>query len=576
MEFRLPEKLHHELLAYDPALKALAKEKAIEEGPATIKKKSKYPIGNINDLIPVDIVPAAEMQQAVDHINAQITPRKYWVFYTQIPETNNGITYAHNIVKAILYYYESTWIAAWLPNEDEDYLYGFSYAISTTKATRKRLDGFKFGDRDLDFSLDDMTLKKYGRVEYRIYTKKITSDEVRCGHTYHWNPSEVTSWTEKGKHIKNHCINPFHNQLAKSIPAWEDERNLFARVNKRRNNLHYLFAAYLTCFPGITEIVLNLNWLPTAANLTPHIQRRLCVPADILNKPFIQKELQAVCNKVIQIFQDPTTTKFTKALDPMHRFVHYMYGIKWLHDIWPNTPIDYYQTYKDALSCLDYNNYRMTFVIDNQVYLPVRDWLRKHMPVSSIVLILDKYYKENYEPHIGHKYGEKDELLCYQLADTFAMLSVIFNANKTIDPPKRWRLTEFHDYVQAESWKVKNNKISLPQDLFPTPIKVEYLDQKWTFFQPSDTHQLASWGQAVRNCVGSHNQYAEAVEKRKEFIVLCMIEGKPVFTIQLSLNQGMLAVRQIKGISNKTLTNQEESDYAEVFKQALALRNAVA
>ena len=575
MEFRLPENLHHQLLAYDPALKALAKEKVITDGSATTKKKSKYPIGNINDLIPVDIVPAAEMQRAVDRINAQIAQRKYIVFYKQVPKTNNEITYAHNIVKAILYYYESTWIAAWLPNEDEDYLYGFSYAISTTKANRKALDGFRFGDRDLDFNLDDMTLKKYGRVEYHTYTKKITLDTVRCANLYHWNPLSVPAWTEKGKYIKDNCINPFYKELAKSIPVWEDQSNLFARVDKRRNNLHYLFGTYVSCFPSFRKIVVDPTWLPSAVNLTPHIQRKLCVSADILNKPFIQKELQVVCNKVIKIFQDPTTTKFTKALDSMHRFVHYMYGIKWLHGVWPNTPIDYYQTYKDALSCLDYGNWRMTYVVDDQGYLPVRDWLKKHMPVSSIVLILDKYYKEHYVPYIGIKYSEKDTLFCYQLADTFAMLSTIFNADKTIDPPKRWRLTEFHDYVQAESWKVKNNKIDLPQDLFPTPIKVEYLDQKWTFFQPSDTHQLASWGQAVRNCVGSHNQYAEAVKKRKEFIVLCMIEGKPLFTIQLSLNQGMLAVKQIKGISNKSLTSQEESDYAEVFKQALALRNAV-
>lgn len=574
MEFRLPEKLHHQLLAYDPTLKALAKKKAIPDEPAAPRKKSKYTIGNINDLIPIDIVPAAEMQRAVDYINSREAAYKYFVFNERLSEVNDGVTRTWNQLKAILYYYKSMWIAAWLPNKNENYLYGFSYAISKTKANRTGLTKIHIGHPDLNISLDSMTVKKYGRVEYYTYTKKITLDEVRCSNNYHWNPLDAVVWKEKSKHIKENCINPFYKQIKLTVPIWEDQSNLFARVDKTRNNLHYLFATLATFFPGVASVDIDPNWRPSAANLTPHIKNRLHVPEDVLNKPFIQKELQAVCNKVIQIFQDPHTFKFTKALDPMHRFVHYMHGIVWLHTIWPNTPIDYYQTYKDALSCLDYSHWRMHYVMDHSSWELVRKWIRDHMPVSSIVLILDKYYKEDYVPYIGGRYGEKDTLLCYPLTDTFAMLSNILTSDRTIAPPKRWRLTEFHDYVQDEAWKVKNDKVDLPQDLFPKPIKVQYLDQSWIFFQPTDTHQLANWGQAVRNCVGSSNTYSEAVKKRKEFIVLCMIEGKPVFTIQLSLNQGMLSVKQIKGVSNKVLTSQEESDYAEAFKQALTLRNS--
>jgi hypothetical protein len=139
-------------------------------------------------------------------------------------------------------------------------------------------------------------------------------------------------------------------------------------------------------------------------------------------------------------------------------------------------------------------------------------------------------------------------------------------------PPKRWRITEFHDYVQAESWKIHNPNEKLPQDLFPEPVKVQINNELWTFFQPNDTHQLAMWGQAVRNCVGSASGYAEGVRKKKHFIVLCMVEGKPQFTIQLKVEGGMMSVDQIKGLSNQNLTIDQKDQYTEAFRNALQLR----
>ena len=52
MQFSLPSNLQQELLAYDPKLKALAKQ-AENKKPA---KKAKYPLGNIPHLIPEMIV----------------------------------------------------------------------------------------------------------------------------------------------------------------------------------------------------------------------------------------------------------------------------------------------------------------------------------------------------------------------------------------------------------------------------------------------------------------------------------------------------------------------------------------
>jgi hypothetical protein len=123
--------------------------------------------------------------------------------------------------------------------------------------------------------------------------------------------------------------------------------------------------------------------------------------------------------------------------------------------------------------------------------------------------------------------------------------------------------------VQAEAWKVENTNHKLPQDLFPEPIKLTLDDQAWTFIQPIDTHQLAAWGQAVRNCVGDASSYADGVRKKKHFIVLAMLDNKPTFTIQLEVDMGMMSVKQIVGTCNARLTGDQQDSYTKAFAQAL-------
>jgi len=152
------------------------------------------------------------------------------------------------------------------------------------------------------------------------------------------------------------------------------------------------------------------------------------------------------------------------------------------------------------------------------------------------------------------------------------MIMRVLENGKELEAPKRWRMPDFHDYVQAEAWKVANRKEALYQDLFPQPIKVNVSGSDWTFFQPVDTHQLAQWGQAVRNCVGSSSRYAEDIKKRKHFIVLCMIDGKPTFTIQLDVSMGVMNVVQIAGVANQRLDDEQREQYSQAFKQALQSR----
>ena len=563
MEFRLPENLHTQLLAYDPALKALAKEQKAANKPASTKKKAKYPIGNINDLIPANIVDPAAMQLAIDRLNLNIAPDKHHVFYSPLTSSIVG-----RKVKAIIYYWESVWVAAWFPNADEDYLYGFSYAVSTTKAERKDLRRITFNRSSMDLELTDMETKKYGRVDYYVHTATVTLDTVCDSSRYHWDPFCVYGYSAKGRNIKQDCINLFKEEMVTHIPTWRDE-SLFARVDKKINNLQYLFGKNLSMFKYTTPEEADVNWLPIAANIGDTIYQDLDIPFVISTKPFIQKELQLACAACIEEFNNPESTHSGSALKPIKRFIAYMEGIRWINSLWPNAPIDYYQTYKETLMSVDFNGWRMSHLIHQ--YSKAKKWVQEHMPIASMFLIIDKAVKEEI---LRKGTVAVSRLTIYSLSDTFTMINKILDAGKQLEPPVRWRIAEFHDHVQSEAWKIANKKEDLPQDLFPKPIKITHQEQTWTFLQPMDTHQLGQWGQAVRNCVGTGG-YAEDVKKRLQFIVLCMLDGKPKFTIQLKLNQGLMSVHQIAGIGNARLNDDEKSLYTKTFRQALAVRSAV-
>ena len=563
MEFRLPENLHHQLLDYDPALKVLAKQKRAADKPTSIRTKAKYPIGNINDLIPANIVDPAVMRVAIDRLNTCIAPNRHHVFYG--PAVKNEPLK----VNAIIYYWESVWVAAWFPNADEDYLYGFTYAVSASNAIRKNLRRISFNRADMNIELSDMTIKKYGRSDYHVHTGTVTLDTVCHANNYHWDPFCVYGYSAKGKHIKSESIKMFTEEMKTRIPMWGDDTSLFERVDKKVSNLDYLFGDNLSIFPRKLCTEVDINWVPTAANIGDNICKRLGVSSALFAKPFIQKELQLVCDEIVKRFNDPNTTCKRSVLKPIKRFIDYMEGIKWINSLWFNAPVDYYQTYKETLSSIDFTAWRMSYVTYNSQYAKTKAWLQKHMPIASMLLILDKAVKEE-----TLKSGPVVELRLYTLMDTFNMINTVLEADQPLEPPARWRITEFHDHVQSEAWKIKHKNENLPQDLFPTPIKIQHKEQAWIFFQPIDTHQLSQWGQAVRNCVGTAG-YGEHIKKREYFIVLCMLDNKPKFTIQLKLNHGLMSVHQIAGIGNARLNDNEKSLYTETFRQALAVRSAV-
>ena len=567
MQFHLPSNLQQELLAYDPKLKALAKQ---QEGKKPTKK-AKYPLGKIPYLIPEDVVRFSYQDDAIERINASAAPNRYHRF-TKVVDV--ATPQARTITTAIIYHYEQCWYAAWLPpkGQEDNYVYGYAYGFKDTAAAAKVLP------REIWTSKEKCTQHELGRgsIAY-TYSACITKEMIVAGDDKrNWRAMNVASYYQKSHELSD-CINHFESQLMTTIPTWTDCRSMFDRI-KCKSILDALeFPSTLTnviedrsTFQLTVDGMVDLanTWL-SKNNYTSTSYLSIEKIQHIITTPFIKKQLQLMLDKSVSQYNNP---------DNEHRkYIKYGYkefeqttnSIYMISQIWPDCPVDYYRTYFEELRVTNLNHLRTT---DKLV-----EWLREHMPVSSFFNMMRKYIEQSKKEDRRMSTFSDHEYFIYswfEMNDTFSMMARIFQDDKQIEAPKRWRMPDFHDYVQAEAWKVTNKKEALHQDLFPAPIKVNVDGSAWTFLQPIDTHQLAQWGQAVRNCVGSAGRYADDIKKRKHFIVLCMIDSKPTFTIQLDVSMGVMNVIQIAGVANQRLSVDQHEQYSTAFKQALQSRES--
>ena len=572
MEFRLPTNLQTKLVAYDPQLKALARTQK-----QSTTKKSKYPLGNPVDLIPNDIIPAARLQDAIDAINLAAAPGRYREFTR---DTDAGI-----ITHAILYHYESVWYAAWLPpkGKETDYIYGYTYAYKDTDTTRKALP-YVLNSAKVN---DNCVSKPSGRCMFVTYTQQVTKQDVIDGRdTRNWNIPGVAAYAKKSRRL-HEPIKRFHDQVEMSIPQWDDSRTIFERIKttciadlftRSHNTDYWINRSKSEWLPSVDTVFdfIKQDDTNSAYNIIDNGCSGYTDILHILDTPFFRKWIQNKCNESIELFNDPDNDAKINILQPWNTIFHLCKQIYTIHNIWGDKcPLDYYQTNLDALLGVTVDSGYRT-----KVSYP---WLVQHMPVASFFTWINKFHETKTTEqrlHNGMGYYKSNHTGLYvypfrELEDTLSMVTTVLEDKGELAPPKRWRITEFHDYVQTETWKVFNVNEGLPQDLFPAPIKVQHNEQQWTFIQPIDTHQLAAWGQAVRNCVGNATNYAEGVRKKQHFIVLCMIDNRPQFTVQLKVSMGMMTVDQIAGLSNARLTEEQRESYTKVFGQALQQREEV-
>jgi len=568
MQFQLPSNLQTELLAYDPTLKVLA-----QKAKPTTTKKSKYPLGNIPHLIPHNVVRESDQQAAIDHINQQKAPDRYRVFTTPV---DVATPQARLKVIAILYHYEQVWYAAWLPpkQQADEYVYGHAYAFKNTAAAAKTAPHRIWTSKDKCIEHEGTR-----GVQIFTYSMNITEEDIKADDNYgfrscQWRAENL--YCQKGYQIRDNVVVEFEKSLRENIPTWEDSRGLFDRIRCKNIfdaiDLPRQMSEFIDPKHGFTVDALvaaaaeEFNVRSTMASST---YCTLTSIAHIITKPAIKKLLQAHLDQATINYNAPTNNKLKPIKQAWNTFLQVINSIDWINNIWPDCPIDHYQTYYRELSRIRLSGIRTRSFDSNSSVLI--DWLREQMPVASLFTILRKHVEQLdgrwTDADVGYERSG-----FHELNDTFSMAIRILKHKGELTPPKRWRINEFHDYVQAESWKIQNPNESLRQDLFPEPIRVTRNGETWSFFQPVDTHQLAMWGQAVRNCVGSASHYADDIKKRKHFIVLCMIDSKPTFTIQLVVDMGLMSVKQIAGVANQRLTEEQREAYTEAFREVLQQR----
>jgi IS1 family transposase len=567
MQFALPSNLQTELLAYDPTLKVLAK-----QAKAKTTKKAKYPLGNIPHLIPHNVVRESDQQAAIDHINQQSAPDRYRVFTTPV---DVATPQARLKVIAILYHYEQVWYAAWLPpkKEADQYVYGHAYAFKNTAAAAKTAPHHIWTSKDKCIEHEGARGVQTFTYSMNITKGDIESSEGSGWRAYQWQASNLHC--QKGREILEHCVRPYEASLREDMPTWSDSRGLFDRMRCKNifdaADMPPMMTKCLDIKQGLTvdnllNAAIEFNKNPNFPSSTFCVLERI---KHIISKPAIKKLLQAELDRCTLAYNNPNNTERKPITQGFRTFVHVIDSIDWINKLWPDCPLDYYQTYYKELRYIRLSQVRTSSISSNSNAFV--SWLREHMPVASMFTMLRKQLEQQTltgrDAEVGYP-----RLGFHELNDTFSMAIRILDYGNELTPPKRWRIDDFHDYVQAESWKIQNPNESLRQDLFPEPIRVTRNDQTWSFFQPVDTHQLAMWGQAVRNCVGSASHYADDIKKRKHFIVLCMIDGKPTFTIQLVVDMGLMSVKQIAGVGNQRLTEDQKEAYTEAFREVLQQR----
>ena len=562
MEFFLPQNLQTQLISYDPTLKKLAR----TTRAASTSAKPKSPLGQPYDIIPPSVIKTSLVQDAVDLINGEPAQQRIHEFKSIVGILDE----AESITTAILYHYESCWYAAWLPpkGQEGEYVYGYAYAYKNTDTARKVVP------HRVEDNIDNCNLVKYGRSEFITYQEQITKEAIIAGNSRsNWVLAGL-SW-KKGSNVRD-AVSNFVTSLKKTIPIWEDHSGI--NIFQRLKDISWIS---LLDLEHLVDKELALTWKPSVENLFKIIDdsvhnsvyvfdkyRSDAKIRHIIDKPFFRKWIQSKCDECVVQFNNKFNSFRRCVRQPWEQIDSLFEAIIYINEIWPECPIDYYQSHVEELTCL--------YSLGNT--LPCTDkWLQKNMPVASFFHMLAKFMAEEKQKPTGIRNIDSRTGLTRRYftdwKDTAAMIGTVLAADKTLEVPKRWRLTEFHDHVQAEAWKIEHTNQTLPQDLFPAPVKVQVDEQTWTFLQPIDLHQLAAWGQAVRNCVGNAKHYADDVKKKKHFIVLAMVDHKPLFTIQLEVNNGIMSVKQIKGVANQSLSDNERDTYTEAFGTALKKRN---
>ena len=587
MQFQLPVNLRQEVINYDPTLKKLK-----TEATKAQRKKPAYPLGNVISLglIPEDIVKLSDQQLAIDNINQAPVDSRFH-FFKQV--TGEPL--------AVIYHTKHFWVAVWMPRkkDDEEYWYGISVAFKDNATARKQFTGklfhnARYSGHNSAFIPDISYMRsvRVGRIDWCVTTQFITQEHINDGYTKNYwfdvdNNHPIQSY-RNNTGSAHRVLTRFTQQLKTRIPIWEDTRyvwNEWARTTPEGNTIAYCLRNLRAGFIGTDKeqqqklgFEHTTDWYIERFTKSTYFSR---VSRDLFNSKWFRNKVNMMCTKTSAAFNsaDPNNASVKPICQPLAELIKFVESADHLYRLYPDINDDLVKSRYDLLVETEFRvNHKDLALL----------WIQNNLSHDSFLNMLAKFHEykqreaedetDDYRRNWNmHDWTGLYSFFWRDFDDILSMLNqvLIYNntkqdASKQLNPqPKRWRFQEWHDHLMAETWKIQNPNHDLPQKLFPQPISTD----GHTFFQPIDTHQLAHWGKAAHNCVGSSN-YVEGIKKYKFMIVLCMIGGKPRYTVQLKVDNGMMHVSQIADVGNRRLNDIERNDIEQAFSVALQQRES--
>ncbi len=493
--------------------------------PVALKKpantKPVFPKAGIpENLVPENILPKERLTNIIATLNRDTD--SYYNHYTTLATTWE----THTIIVTKIG--NRFWYAVWF-NNSKKVVFNYSLCVRNLKSLKTYKDGFYF--KHFEVKEEDFTSRFHNKKEYLYLFRSVTPDDLD-NHTYY-------------------MVDPFYrtyNQpesVTNARSTFIEKLRKFIKVDAGSIIFHYYNRSLATVLGNWVQ-ERNFHWVP---NIEYYLSERMLSSKlkEAVNTPFFKKSINQDISFIVGAFAEADTREQEALIIKRNSSIrNRLFALNYLILLYEDEmTLDYLQQVWSGLG-LDHNVSYYTSYITQESLI----WFRDNVPVKSFVNMFIN--------------GED------QIKDTVNMVYDILRRKPDIDLKYtgRWRPAEFHDYIMSEQWKCNHKNVSLPQDLFPNPIKVDNL----TFVQPLDVHFLSKWGRAARNCVGS-STYSDGILRKNHFIILALKENQPYLTIQAKVEAENFKVVQIKKQCNTSLNYEEQEEFSNAFKKALEIRS---
>ena len=343
------------------------------------------------------------------------------------------------------------------------------------------------------YSWNDCSPIKVGRTNWRYKTVYVTKDMIRQGHDYEpaegvFHNRKIETWHEKSGHLKE-LLKEWRRVLRGSVPIWktvDEERGyygtrdlpLFNRIFPEQNTLGYVIQKrfehrqenwehayggevkeenkYLVLDPtkkwDVDSLKALLFRLTNKCPLDLYERRHnigdpFWKEDGMIEKPFFRKMLHFALKHSQDRLEESGGQTMEFVTVPIERTFHMISWVNYILSVWPDTPIDHFQTYEEylmlvrvpsAMKDMDYYRsrgaYNRSEWLENQSKMvEIKKKYLRQMPVKTFFEIIKKRAEE-YKAENDHSSYEFESQLHAHMAyfrewtDTMSLLDDIIGS----------------------------------------------------------------------------------------------------------------------------------------------------